>query len=76
MGVGNILAGAPQLLSGTWPQTVKRTSWEHGLLNPYCLIDLIAKVLLLAGAERSLRARPRPAPGVLWSSRAQFLTAI
>jgi hypothetical protein len=40
-------------------------SWEHGLLNPFYLIDVIAMVLLFSGAVRSLRARPRPAPGVL-----------
>src|SRR4029453_1604571 len=42
-------------------------SWGHDywLLNPFYLIDLIAMVLLLYGATRSLRARPRPAPGAL-----------
>ena len=42
-------------------------SWghEYWLLNPFYLIDLIAMGLLLYGATRSLRARPRPAPGAL-----------
>ncbi len=35
------------------------------LWSPYYIIDLIAMVLLFWGARRSLRARPRPAPGVL-----------
>ena len=40
-------------------------SWGEGLLNPFYIIDVIAMVLLFAGAVRSLGARPRPAPGVL-----------
>jgi hypothetical protein len=48
------------------------TSWRHeySLLNPFYLIDMIAIVLLLYGAIRSLRARPRPAPGVLCAAYA------
>ena len=40
-------------------------SLPYGLTNPFYLIDLIAMVLLFAGAVHSLRARPRPAPGLL-----------
>jgi hypothetical protein len=40
-------------------------SLPHGLLNPFYLIDVIAMLLLFAGAVRSLRARPGSAPGVL-----------
>jgi len=40
-------------------------SWSGGLGSPYYIIDVIAFALLLAGIVRSLRARPRPAPGVL-----------
>ncbi len=42
-------------------------SWPHqySLLNPFYIIDLIAMALLLYGAIRSLRARPRRSPGVL-----------
>lgn len=40
-----------------------RASWEHGCLNPFYLSDAIAMVLLFAGTVRSLRARPRWAPG-------------
>ncbi len=40
-------------------------SSPRALSNPFYLIDLIAMALLLWGAVRSLRARPRPAPGVL-----------
>ena len=36
-----------------------------GLTSPSYLIDLIAMVLLFAGAMHSLRERPRPAPGLL-----------
>jgi hypothetical protein len=42
----------------------------YGLLNPFYIIDLIAMVLLLYGAIRSLRARPRPAPGALCAAYA------
>lgn len=47
-------------------------SWsaDYGLLNPFYLVDLIAMVLLFWGARRSLRARPRPAPGVLCAAYA------
>ena len=47
-------------------------SWRHqySLLNPFYLIDLIAMVLLLYGAIRSLRVRPRQAPGVLCAAYA------
>jgi hypothetical protein len=40
-------------------------SLPHGLLNPFYLVDLIAMVLLLAGAVTSLRARPDRAPSLL-----------
>ena len=40
-------------------------SWSDGLGSPYYIIDVIAFALLLAGIVRSLRARPRTAPGVL-----------
>lgn len=40
-------------------------SSPRALSNPFYLVDLIAMALLLWGAVRSLRARPRPAPGVL-----------
>ena len=40
-------------------------SWSGGLGSPYYIIDVIAFALLLAGIARSLRARPRAAPGVL-----------
>jgi hypothetical protein len=40
-------------------------SLPYGLTNPFYLVDLIAMVLLLAGAMHSLRARPSPAPGLL-----------
>jgi hypothetical protein len=40
-------------------------SLPHGLLSPYYLVDFIAMLLMLCGAVISLRARPRPAPGVL-----------
>jgi hypothetical protein len=40
-------------------------SLPYGLLNPFYLVDVIAMVLLVAGAIHSLRARPRSAPGIL-----------
>ena len=40
-------------------------SLPYGLTNPFYIVDVIAMVLLFAGAMRSLRARPRPAPGLL-----------
>lgn len=40
-------------------------SWPYGLLNPFYLVDVIAMALLFLGAVSSLRARPRPAPGLL-----------
>ena len=40
-------------------------SIDYGLLNPFYIVDLIAMVLLLAGALVSLRARPDPAPGLM-----------
>ena len=40
-------------------------SLPHGLLNPFYLVDFIAMLLLFTGALVSLRARPRPAPGLL-----------
>ena len=40
-------------------------SLPHGLLNPFYLVDVVAMVLLIGGAIRSLRARPASAPGVL-----------
>jgi hypothetical protein len=47
-------------------------SWgaDYWLLNPFYIIDLVAMLLLLYGALRSLRARPRPAPGVLCAAYA------
>ena len=41
------------------------TSLRNGLLNPFYLVDLIAIVLLFAGAIRSLRARPSVSPALL-----------
>ena len=40
-------------------------SLPDGLLSPFYLVDAIAMALLFAGARQSLRARPRPAPGLL-----------
>lgn len=40
-------------------------SWPHGLANPYYLVDVIAIGLMLVGAIRSLRSRPRSAPALL-----------
>jgi hypothetical protein len=40
-------------------------SLPYGLLNPFYIIDVIAMVLLGWGAIHSLKARPRPAPGIL-----------
>ena len=40
-------------------------SWSGGLGSPYYIIDVIAFALIFAGIVRSLRARPRTAPGVL-----------
>jgi hypothetical protein len=40
-------------------------SIDDGLLNPFYIVDVIAMVLLFAGALVSLRARPDPAPGLL-----------
>jgi hypothetical protein len=40
-------------------------SLPYGLLNPFYLVDVIAMALLAVGAAHSLRARPRPAPGLL-----------
>jgi hypothetical protein len=40
-------------------------SLPYGLTSPFYLVDLIAMVLLFAGAAWSLRARPQPAPGLL-----------
>ncbi len=42
-------------------------SWSdsYWLFNPFYIVDLVAMVLLFFGAVRSLRARPRPAPGML-----------
>ena len=40
-------------------------SLPGGLLNPFYLVDLIAMILMLWGTVHSLRARPRPAPGLL-----------
>ena len=47
-------------------------SWgdDYWLLNPFYLNDLIAMLLLLYGATRSLRARPRSAPGALCAAYA------
>ena len=41
------------------------TSWRHGLLNPFYIVDLIAMALMLWGAVRSLRARPASSPAIL-----------
>ena len=40
-------------------------SWPYGLWNPFYLVDVIAMAMLFVGAIHSLRARPRPAPGLL-----------
>ena len=45
-------------------------SLPHGLLNPFYLIDLIAMVLLMAGAVTSLRARPDRSPSLLCAAYA------
>ena len=50
----------------TWASRARLTS-------PFYIVDLIAMILLLLGAVRSLRARPRAEPGILcaayaWSS--------
>ncbi len=45
-------------------------SLPHGLWNPFYLIDLIAMILLLAGAVRSLRARPASSPALLCAAYA------
>ena len=39
-------------------------SLSQGLTSPFYIVDAIAMGLLLAGALHSLRARPRPAPGL------------
>lgn len=46
------------------------TSLPYGLWNPFYLVDVIAMLLLFFGAVHSLRARPRPAPGVLCAAYA------
>ena len=40
-------------------------SWAGGLTDPYYVVDVIAMGLMLWGAIRSLRARPRRAPGLV-----------
>jgi hypothetical protein len=45
-------------------------SWSDGLLDPFYLVDVIAMALLFVGAVSSLRARPRPAPGLLCAGMA------
>jgi hypothetical protein len=45
-------------------------SWGAGLSNPFYLVDLIAMVLLCAGAVRSLGARPRSSPALLCAALA------
>jgi hypothetical protein len=47
----------------TWASRARLTS-------PFYIVDLIAMVLLLWGALRSLRARPRSEPGVLCAAYA------
>jgi hypothetical protein len=51
-------------------ETWVSAQYEYGLLNPFYVIDLIAMLLLLYGAVRSLRARPHPAPGALCAAYA------
>jgi hypothetical protein len=45
-------------------------SLPRGLLDPFYLVDLIAMVLLLAGAIISLRARPKRSPFLLCAAYA------
>jgi len=45
-------------------------SLPAGLWNPFYLVDLIAMMLLLWGAVRSLRARPDRSPAVLCAAYA------
>jgi hypothetical protein len=45
-------------------------SLPYGLLSPFYLVDLIAMILLLAGAVFSLRARPHPSPSLLCAAYA------
>lgn len=40
-------------------------SWSGGLADPLYIVDVIAMALLFTGALRSVRARPRSAPGLL-----------
>ena len=40
-------------------------SWSGGLADPYYIIDVVAMTLMFTGALRSLRARPRSAPGLV-----------
>jgi len=40
-------------------------SLPHGLGHPMYLVDVIGMVLLVWGGVLSLRARPRPAPGMM-----------
>jgi hypothetical protein len=40
-------------------------SWRYGLLNPFYVVDLIAMILLVWGALRSLRASPSSRPAIL-----------
>lgn len=49
----------------TWTTLAMTGGSLASLLHPLYLIDLVGMVLLLMGALHSLRARPRPAPGLL-----------
>ena len=45
-------------------------SLPEGLWNPFYIVDLIAMILLLWGAVRSLRARPASSPAILCAAYA------
>lgn len=56
-------------------------SWRYGLLSPFYLVDLIAIVLLVWGALRSLGARPERRPAILcaaygWTAANAWRSAI
>ena len=63
--VESILAWFTLALVGIYLPVETFASWRYGLLNPFYIVDAIAMALLLWGALRSLRARPRSRPAIL-----------